>query len=133
VYVFFFHSCVVLLTNDIQQLKETYFIVDALKQVSGFKWDEENGADINSDTLPVSNAYIEVCALSILHYSLTIISTQRYPKAACFKTKGWPHYFSMQMMMPSSVRTRGANMFHPLQDNPENDEQEEDGKAEGER
>jgi hypothetical protein len=35
------------------------------------------------------------------------------------------------MMMPSSVCTRGVNMFHPLQDNPENDEQEEDGKAEG--
>jgi hypothetical protein len=34
------------------------------------------------------------------------------------------------MMMPSSVRTRGANVLHPLQDNPENDEQEEDGKAE---
>jgi hypothetical protein len=37
------------------------------------------------------------------------------------------------MMMPSSVHTRGANVFHPLQDNPENDEQEEDGKAEGGR
>jgi hypothetical protein len=102
-----------------------------LKQVSGFKWDEENGADINSDTLPVWNTYIEVCALSILYYSLTIISTQRYPKAVHFKTKGWPHYFSMQMMMPSSVHTRGANVFHPLQDNPENDEQEEDGKCKG--
>jgi hypothetical protein len=53
-------------------MQETYFVVDALKQVSGFKWDEENGADINSNTLPVWNAYIEVCALSILHYSLTI-------------------------------------------------------------
>jgi hypothetical protein len=29
---FSLHSCVVLLTNDILQLKETYFIVDALKQ-----------------------------------------------------------------------------------------------------
>jgi hypothetical protein len=37
------------------------------------------------------------------------------------------------MMMPSSVCTRGANVFHPLQDNPENNEQEEDGKAEGGR
>jgi hypothetical protein len=51
-------------TNDILQLKETYFIIDALKQVSGFKWDEENGTDINSDTLPVWNAYVEVHALS---------------------------------------------------------------------
>jgi hypothetical protein len=67
--------------------------------------------------------------LSII--SLTMVSTQRYPKAACFKTKGWPHYFSIQMMMPSSVHTRGTNMFHPLQDNPENDEQEEHEKAEG--
>jgi hypothetical protein len=37
------------------------------------------------------------------------------------------------MMMPSLVHTRGANVFHPLQDNPENDEQEEDRKAEGGR
>jgi hypothetical protein len=34
------------------------------------------------------------------------------------------------MMIPSSVHTRGTNMFHPLQDNPENNEQEEDEKAE---
>jgi hypothetical protein len=67
--------------------------------------------------------------LSII--SLTIISTQRYPKVAHFKTKGWPHYFSMQMMMLSLVLTRGANMFHLLQDNPENDEQEEDEGAGG--
>jgi hypothetical protein len=62
--------------------------------------------------------------------SLTIISTQRYPKAAHLETKGWPYYFSMQMMMSSSVCTRGMNMFHPLQDNPESDKQEEDKKAE---
>jgi hypothetical protein len=48
-----------------------------------------------------------------------------------FKTKGWPHFFSMQMIMQSLVCTRGTNMFHPLQHNPENDEQEEDEKAEG--
>jgi hypothetical protein len=85
---FSLHSCVVLLTNDILQLKEIYFVVDALKQVSGFKWDEENGADINSNTVQVWNVYIEVCALSTLDYSVTIISTQRYPKAMHFKTKG---------------------------------------------
>jgi hypothetical protein len=111
-------SCVVLLTNNIQQLKETYFIVDALKQVSGFKWDEENSTDINSNMLSVWNTYIEVCALSTLHYSLTIISTQKYPKTAHFKTKGWSHYFGMQMMMPSSVHRRGVNVLichrHPV-------------------
>jgi hypothetical protein len=39
----------------------------------------------------------------------------------------------VKMMMLSSVHTRGTNMFHPLQDNPENNEQEEDEKAEGGR
>jgi hypothetical protein len=87
---------------------------------------------ISTATHYQSGTHIQRCVPSPLSIiSLTIISTQRYPKAVHFKTKGWPHYFSMQMMMPSLVCTRGANVFHPLQDNPENDEQEEDEKAEG--
>jgi hypothetical protein len=58
-----------------------------LKQVSGFKWDEENGANINSNTLPVWNAYVEVHALSTLHYFTHNI----YPevlKGCTFQNKG---------------------------------------------
>jgi hypothetical protein len=84
---FSLHSCVVLLTNDILQLKETYFVIDALKQVSGFKWDEENGADINSNTLPVWNTYIEVCALFTLHY-FTHHNYPEVPKGCMLQNKG---------------------------------------------
>jgi hypothetical protein len=45
---------------SILQLKELYLIVDALKKVSGFTWDDEYGADINSDNLAVWETYVEV-------------------------------------------------------------------------
>jgi hypothetical protein len=41
-------------------LKDLYHVVVGLKNVSGFKWDEDNGADVDEDTLPVWNAYVEV-------------------------------------------------------------------------
>jgi hypothetical protein len=85
---FSLHSCVVLLTNDILQLKETYFIIDALKEVSGFKWDKENDADINSNTLPVWNAYVEVCALSTLHYFTHHNIYPEVPKGYVLQNKG---------------------------------------------
>jgi hypothetical protein len=44
----------------ILQLKDLYHVVVALKNVSGFKWDEDNGVNVNEDTLPVWNAYVEV-------------------------------------------------------------------------
>jgi hypothetical protein len=80
--------------------------------------------------LPVWNAYVEVHALSTLHYFTHHNIYLEVPKGCALQTKGWPYYLSMQMLMLSSVCTRGANVFHPLQDNPENDEQEEDEKTE---
>ena len=47
-------------------MKETYHALEALKNVSGFKWNEEDGADINGDTLAVWNAYVEVSTSSNL-------------------------------------------------------------------
>lgn len=41
--------------------------MEALKNVSGFKWDEENGADVDGDTLAVWNAYVEVSTTLTLH------------------------------------------------------------------
>jgi hypothetical protein len=85
VYIFF---PVVLLTNDISQLKETYFVIDALKQVSGFKWDEENGTDINSDTLPVWNAYVEMHAHFTLYYFTHHNIYPEVPKSCVLQNKG---------------------------------------------
>jgi hypothetical protein len=100
----------ILLTNDILQLKETYFIVDALKQVSGFKWHEENDAGINSHTLPVWNAYVEVCALSII--SLTIISTQRYCKRTSIHFLTFPLLSSIILHFPLLYHTHSCSYVH---------------------
>jgi hypothetical protein len=59
-----------------------------LKQVSGFKWDEENGADINSNTLPVWNTYIDVCALSTLYYFTHHNIYPEVPKGCTLQNKG---------------------------------------------
>lgn len=102
--------------NKFANLKETYFVVDALNNVSGFKWDEENGADIDGDTLPVWNTYVD-----------------RFPKAKRFKKKGWPHYFAVQAMIPAVARLKGANVFQPLQDPPDDDsDKQEDHGEKGE-
>jgi hypothetical protein len=37
--------------------KETYLMVDAIKKLSGFTWDDENGANVNVNTLPVWQDY----------------------------------------------------------------------------
>jgi hypothetical protein len=46
---------------------------------------------------------------------LLILSIQRYPKAARFKNKGWPHYDIMQSIMLLQLCTKGTNIFHPMQ------------------
>jgi hypothetical protein len=37
---------------------------------------------------------------------------ERYPKAARFKRKGWPHFDAMKAMMP--MRTKSVNIFQPM-------------------
>jgi hypothetical protein len=73
-----------------------------------------------------------VCALSTLHYFTHHNIYPEVLKGYMLQNKGLATIFQ-QMMMLSSVHTRGANVFHPLQDKPENNEQEEDEKAEGGR
>jgi hypothetical protein len=96
-------------------LKDLYHIVEGLGNVSGFKWDEDNGVNVNEDTLPVWNAYIEVSITFFLLIFLLILSIQRYPKAARFKNKGWPHYDIMQSIMLLQSHTKGTNVSHPMQ------------------
>jgi hypothetical protein len=59
-----------------------------LKQVSGFNVNEENGTYINNDMLPVWNAYIEVCALSTLHYFTHHDIYAEVPKGCTLQNKG---------------------------------------------
>src|ERR1700722_2846789 len=43
------------------QLKETYFIVDALTKQSGFEWDFVHGSNTHSGTKSGRDTYIQVC------------------------------------------------------------------------
>ena len=55
-------------------MKETYYIVHALKQQSGFKWDESSGADIGPESAAVWDAYVAVSVrLHIILIALTLI------------------------------------------------------------
>jgi hypothetical protein len=95
-------------------LKDLYHVVVALKNVSGFKWDEDNGVNVNEDTLPVWKAYVEV-SITFFLLMLLILLIQRYLKAARFKNKGWPHYDIMQSIILLQSCTKGTNVFHPMQ------------------
>jgi len=42
-------------------LKETYNVIIKIKAQSGFKWDDEKGADIDESTAAVWEAFEMVC------------------------------------------------------------------------
>jgi hypothetical protein len=42
-------------------LKETYNVIVKIKAQSGFKWDDEKGADIDESTAGVWEAFERVC------------------------------------------------------------------------
>jgi hypothetical protein len=44
--------------------------------VSGFKWDEDNGVNVNEDTIPVWNTYVEVSITSFFSFSINPIHTE---------------------------------------------------------
>jgi hypothetical protein len=90
-----------------------------LKQVSGFKWDE-NGTDINNNTLPVWNTYVEMYALSTLHYFTHHNIYPGVPKGCVLSNKGLATLFQHANDDAIISIYRGTNVFHPLQDNPEN-------------
>jgi len=47
-------------SDTAKQLQELYLVVVALKEQSGFKWDEKKGADIKLESESVWAAYIKV-------------------------------------------------------------------------
>ncbi|KIJ94776.1 hypothetical protein K443DRAFT_11857 [Laccaria amethystina LaAM-08-1] len=76
-----------------RQLKETYNIVADIKAQSGFKWDDNGGADIDKTTAEVWASY-----------------EKRHKGSAPFRNKGWPWYEKVQPLMPNAPR--GANVYH---------------------
>ncbi|KIJ96569.1 hypothetical protein K443DRAFT_107050 [Laccaria amethystina LaAM-08-1] len=75
------------------KLKETYNIVADIRAQSGFKWDDDGGADIDETTAEVWASY-----------------EKRHKGSAPFRNKGWPWYKKVQPLMPNAPR--GANVYH---------------------
>ncbi|KAF8799609.1 hypothetical protein BYT27DRAFT_7005294, partial [Phlegmacium glaucopus] len=67
------------------RLKKSYNVVAALKRLSGFSWDDENGLNIDIKQIFAWNE----C---------------KNKDAKPFKTKGFPHFNRIQAIMPSTVR-----------------------------
>ncbi|KAF8814352.1 hypothetical protein BYT27DRAFT_7082415 [Phlegmacium glaucopus] len=80
--------------NKFAKLKEVFLIVAAIKGQSGFKWDDERGADIGPESEAVWEAY-----------------EKKHKGAAPFRNKGWPWYDQMLPLMPTAPR--GANVYQP--------------------
>lgn len=47
-------------------MKEKFLIVAAIKSQSGFKWDDEKGADIGPENEAVWKEYVKVCSMILL-------------------------------------------------------------------
>lgn len=78
------------------QFKRIYRVIQAIKEVSGWHWDDETGASITVDTASSWDDYIK-----------------KHPAAKPFRNRGWVHLQRMTDIMPSTVS--GSHVFHPSQ------------------
>ncbi|KAF8160419.1 hypothetical protein BJ912DRAFT_936010 [Pholiota molesta] len=82
--------------NKWARLKDIFHIVEKIKAQSGFKWDDERGADIDESTAEVWEAY-----------------EKKNKDSHPFRNKGWIWWSKVEPLMPSAPR--GANIFCPSQ------------------
>ncbi|KAF8152452.1 hypothetical protein B0H34DRAFT_663981 [Crassisporium funariophilum] len=78
------------------RLKETYNVIVKIKSQSGFKWDDENGADIDKSTAEVWAAF-----------------EKKHKGSTPFRNKGWIWFNKVQPLMPTTPR--GANVYRASQ------------------
>lgn len=71
---------------------KTFRVIQALKQVSGWTWNDSTGCSITVDNLASWEAYVE-----------------KHPGAKPFKNKGWKHLHVMSQIMPAVLT--GAHVF----------------------
>ncbi|KAF9515804.1 hypothetical protein BS47DRAFT_1315862 [Hydnum rufescens UP504] len=73
--------------NRFSRLKDTYKTIAALREVSGFTWDPEHGCvGVNNN---IWQKYVKA-----------------HPKAAPFRSKGWPHYDDMDTLCRAVIACR---------------------------
>ena len=89
-----------------------------LKEQSGFKWDEQHGVDIDSDSESVWDTYMIICSpSSTIHFVWLTSAWQKNPKAGPFQNCGWVHYMSMQSLILTQAKE--VNIFCTGQDSGE--------------
>ncbi|KAF8326493.1 hypothetical protein F5887DRAFT_1196839 [Amanita rubescens] len=81
-------SCISKWTN----MRKTFRVIQALKQVSGWTWNDSTGCSITVDNAASWEAYVE-----------------KHPAAKPFKNKGWKHLHVMSQIMPAVLT--GAHVF----------------------
>ncbi|KAJ7931982.1 hypothetical protein B0H13DRAFT_1485777, partial [Mycena leptocephala] len=72
-------------------LRRDWGFVNHIKGVSGFSWSDEHGANISAASQGAWDAWVAV-----------------NPKAARFRSKGWPFYDLLAPLMPS--KAKGGNV-----------------------
>jgi hypothetical protein len=82
-------------SNKWGALKKTFRIIEKIKGVSGFTWDEVDGASIGPDDASAWDDFVA-----------------KNPQAKPYRNKGWPYYDLVADLMPSGSSTH--NVFHPL-------------------
>ncbi|PPQ97013.1 hypothetical protein CVT26_006439 [Gymnopilus dilepis] len=85
------------LRNKWNNFRRVYRVIQAIKLVSGWVWDDTTGATITVDTAASWDDYVK-----------------KHPEAKPFRNKGWPYFSKISHILPSTAA--GANIFHPTTD-----------------
>jgi hypothetical protein len=80
--------------NKWTALRKIYRVIQAIKEVSGWHWDDETGASITPATSSSWDDYV-----------------RKHPAAKPFRNKGWVHLHKVADIMPSTIS--GSNVYHP--------------------
>ncbi|KAF8148473.1 hypothetical protein B0H34DRAFT_802997 [Crassisporium funariophilum] len=83
-----------------QLLKATYEVVCTIRGNSGWSWDDELGANIDSDIEAKEGKWLEYI--------------EHHPDAAPFCNKGWP-YLSQYNILCGHAAPKGSHVFHASQ------------------
>ncbi|KAJ7120818.1 hypothetical protein C8R44DRAFT_563469, partial [Mycena epipterygia] len=78
--------------NKYGQLRGVYKVVKALRENSGWHWDDQKGACINEATKSSWDEY-----------------QKAHPKAKPFRNRGWPYWAGMNNIMPQTAT--GAHVY----------------------